>query len=196
MKKHAVIFDLNGVFVDSPKLSDRFCKTFGIKDEHFLPALREVMAHVRLPGAASVYSHFRPHFQRWGLDLAEQHFLDFWFNAETLNEDMVALATELKEKKYQLFILSNNLRERSHYYEKHFPFLDKIFKKQYYSWKSGFIKPDPRAYQFLLTDNNLTPDEVIYFDDTPANIEAAQKLGIESHVFEGAEQVRKKLKIT
>ncbi len=191
--KKAAIFDLNGVFIVSPKLSDRFGEAYGIESERFLPALSEVMAKVRMPGADHVYSYWKPYLEQWGIPMSMQEFVDFWFSSEQENTQMVALARELKAKGVRLFILSNNLRERSAYYDKYFPFLKELFEKEYYSWQTGFIKPDPRCYELVLTENNLNPEDVIYFDDSAKNVASAQTLGIESHVFEGVEDTRAKV---
>ena len=125
--------------------------------------------------------------------MSEQEFLNFWFTAEKENTEMVVLAREFKAKGARLFILSNNMSERSAYYDKNFPFLNELFEKQYYSWKSGFIKPDPRAYKVVLEENNLKPEECVYFDDGASKVAAAQALGIESHLFVGVEDVRNKV---
>jgi len=189
--KKAVIFDLNGVFILSPKLSDRFKDAYSIEPERFLPALNDVMSHVRMPGAESVYSYWQQYFVAWGLAISEEEFTTFWFTAETENIEMVALARELRARGMRLFVLSNNLRERSAYYDEHFPFLKELFEKQYYSWQTGFIKPDERCFTTVLSDNNLKPEDCIYFDDSAKNVTVAQSLGIESYVYEGADQVRK-----
>jgi beta-phosphoglucomutase-like phosphatase (HAD superfamily) len=39
----AIIFDLNGVFIHSPKLSERFEKDFGVPTAQFLPKLGKIM---------------------------------------------------------------------------------------------------------------------------------------------------------
>jgi len=191
--KKAVIFDLNGVFIVSPKLSDRFADTYGVAPEGFLPALSDVMAHVRMPGARAMYSYWQPYFAQWGLDISEREFTAFWFDAEKENKEMVELARELKAKGVKLFILSNNLSERSAFYDKYFPFLKELFEKQYYSWQTGFVKPDTRCFTTILYENALAPEECMYFDDSPKNVAVAQGLGIESYVYESPTQVRQKI---
>jgi HAD superfamily hydrolase (TIGR01509 family) len=188
--KKAVIFDLNGVLIVSPMLSDRFRDEHGVPPEKFLPALKIAMASVRMPGAGSLYGYWKPHLDEWGVQMNEQEFLDFWFLAEKENTPMVALARELKAKGVRLFILSNNLSERAEYYKKNFPFLDELFEKVYYSWQTGFIKPDPRCYELLLNENNLKAEECIYFDDSKENVAVAEGLGIESHLYTGADDIR------
>ena len=104
---------------------------------------------------------------------------------------MVGIALELKYRGYHIIILSNNFMERAEYYAKNFSFLTEIADKVYYSWQTGFVKPDPRAYQKILEDNNLEPDECIYFDDSEENIRVAGELGIRSFLFDNVDSVRK-----
>ena len=103
---------------------------------------------------------------------------------------MIELVKKLRNRGVKIFVLSNNFVERANYYKKTFPFLEEIFDKVYYSWQTGFVKPNPEAYKKLLADNNLKPEECIYFDDSKENIEVAKKLGIQSFVFEGVECVK------
>ncbi|MBC7836934.1 HAD family phosphatase [Acetobacteraceae bacterium] len=191
--KKAVIFDLNGVFVIGPFLSDRFATEKGVAPEIFLPALKEILPAIQSPGANSIYSYWKPYLEKWNTPMSEKEFLDFWFKVEKENAEMVALARELRAKGVRLFILSNNMNERSAYYDAEFPFLEELFEKQYYSWKTGFIKPDPRAHELILTENNLEARECMYFDDSARNVAAALVLGIESYLFTDATQVREKL---
>lgn len=181
----AIIFDLNGVFIKSPKLSDRFASDFGISSEIFMPALKDIMAEVRMPDAQDFFEYWKPYFEKWNLNLTREEFLKYWFETEILDDKMVAYAKELKTENIKLFILSNNLRERSLYYDEHFQVLNEIFDKMYFSWQTGFVKPDISAYQKLLDDNNLKPGECLYFDDSEKNIAVAEFLGIKSYLFEG-----------
>lgn len=181
--KKTIIFDLNGVFIISPRLSDRFEKDFGVKIEDFLPALSGIMDQVRKPNAVNIYSLWKPYLKRWNISLTEAEFLDYWFNAEKENKELVDLARKLKEKGYKLVIMSNNFCERAKYYAKNFKFLDEIFEKVYYSWQTGFVKPDIRAFQLIFSDLNLKPSECLYFDDSEKNVVMANSLGIEAYIY-------------
>ena len=188
----AIIFDLNGVFVRSPYLSDRFEKKFGVSGKEFLPALKEIMTKARKPNAGNSFNYWKPYLKKWGINLTEEQFFDFWFSAEKEEPEMVEFVKKLKEDRgVKIFILSNNFIERANYYKKTFPFLEEIFDKVYYSWQTGFVKPDPEAHKNLLAENNLKPEECIYFDDSKKNIEVAKKLGIQSYIFEGIDSVEK-----
>lgn len=181
--KKAIIFDLNGVFIKSPKLSDRFKDDFGISEDVFLPALEEIMNKVRKPSAENLFRLWEPYFEKWGIEFTETEFLNYWFCAEKENVALVGSARNLKEKGYRLFILSNNFAERSDYYIKTFPFLTEIFEKLYFSWQTGYTKPDIRALGKVLKENELQAEECLYFDDSQKNIDVAKSLGLEAHIF-------------
>ena len=61
------------------------------------------------------------------------------------------------------------------------------------SWNVKLIKPDPTFYQLLLDRYSLIPEESVFVDDLPANVEAGKKLGIHGIVFETPGQVWKDL---
>jgi HAD superfamily hydrolase (TIGR01509 family) len=189
----AVIFDLNGVFMLSPKLSDRFESDFKVSKEIFLPALAEIMDKVRKPNAGPAFNYWKPCIEEWAINFDEKQFWDYWFNAETESPEMIALAKELKQKGIKVIILSNNFKERSSFYQQ-YPSLKEAADKFYYSWQTGFIKPDPGAWQNVLEDNNLKPKECIYFDDQDKNLKAAESLGIKAHMFVDAITTKEILK--
>jgi len=182
----AIIFDLNGVFIQSPKLSDIFSARFNVPTDIFLPALKEIMVKVRQPNAGSAFSYWKPYLEKWNVNLSEKDFFDFWFNSEKEDIKMTDLAKKLKEQGIKLFILSNNFTERSEHYDENFPFLKRLFEKVYFSWQTGFVKPDPAAYQNILQENDLRPEECVYFDDSEQNIKSAGSLGIQGFIFKDA----------
>ncbi|KKR07458.1 MAG: HAD-superfamily hydrolase, subfamily IA, variant 3 [Parcubacteria group bacterium GW2011_GWC2_39_14] len=190
----AIIFDLNGVFIQSRMLSDRFAEDFKIPSDKFLPALKGIMAQVRLPNANDLYSYWQPYFFDWKINLSKQEFYDYWFKTETDIPEMLELAENMKKQGLKIFILSNNLRERTHFYEETFSFLKTLPEKGYYSWQTGFVKPDERAYKLILEENDLKPEECLYFDDSEKNVEVANSLGIKSYKFENLEKLKEQLR--
>ena len=178
----AVIFDLNGIFLQSPKLSERFEKDFGVPVSEFLPRLSEIMDKVRKPGAGKAWEFWQPILQQWNITISEQKFWDYWFKAEKPSEQMIAFAEELRIRAIKVLILSNNFKERAEYYG-HYPWIVDAVDKVYYSWQTGFVKPDPKAWEFVLKENDLQPGECLYFDDQEKNLKAAESLGIKSFMF-------------
>ena len=61
------------------------------------------------------------------------------------------------------------------------------------SYQIGKIKPDRDFFDAALQRVNALPHETIFFDDSAANVAAAQALGIEAHRVDGAANVRRVL---
>jgi putative hydrolase of the HAD superfamily len=186
------IFDLNGIFIQSPKLSGRFEQAFGVPPEKFLPKLSEIMDKVRRPNAGRAFAYWEPVLTEWGIKLSEQEFWDFWFGAEKVSMDMADFARSLRGKGIKSFILSNNFKERADYYDQH-SWTHEIADKIYYSWQTGFVKPDTRAWTNILQENNLRANDCVYFDDKEENLQAARSVGIEAHLFASKEAAEKLL---
>ena len=186
----AIIFDLNGIFIKSEKLGNRFEKDFGVSTEIFLPKLFEIMAKVRLPNAESAFSYWNPVFKEWGINLNEEEFWNYWFGGEKESIRIIEYAKSLREKGLKIFVLSNNFKERANFYG-HYPWMHEVVDKAYFSWQSGFIKPDIRAWQLVLSENNLKGEECIYFDDKEENVESAKSLGLYSYIFTNEDELEK-----
>lgn len=185
----AIIFDLNGVFIVSPRLSERLEQDFGVPKDEFLEALKANMDKLRRPGVIDMHL-WKPYFDQWHLNFSEEEFYDYWFSGEKENKELVDIAKKIKEKGIKLFILSNNFQRRAEFYKKAFPFLDEIFDGIYYSWQTGLLKPSTKALEKILEENNLQSKNCLYFDDSEKNMTTAQSLGIESYIYDQKETVK------
>jgi HAD superfamily hydrolase (TIGR01509 family) len=61
------------------------------------------------------------------------------------------------------------------------------------SGAEGFVKPDHRLFQILLDRFGLRAEECVFVDDNAANVASACEMGFNGIVFEGADNLRKKL---
>lgn len=96
-------------------------------------------------------------------------------------EKMYPVVRELKESGYKIYLLSNC------------PSWFNDFKKSVpaFEFFDGFlisaychaIKPDEKIYRIFFDTFSLTPQECFFIDDSAANIEAAEKLGMSGHCF-------------
>jgi HAD superfamily hydrolase (TIGR01509 family) len=193
MKLKAAIFDLNGIFLQSTKLSERFEKDFGVPVAVFLPKLSEIMDKTRQPNAGGSFQYWKPVLKEWNVNLSEQEFWDYWFKSEMQSDAMIAFAKELRAKGINIFILSNNFKERAEYYG-HYPWMHDAVDKVYFSWQTGFVKPDQRAWELVLTENDLKPEDCIYFDDQEKNLKAAEGVGIKAFMFTNEAELEKKVR--
>lgn len=179
----AVLFDLNGIFVRSRKLSDRFAEQFGVPPDTFLPALQNIMDIVRRPGAGDAFSYWQPYLRAWDVPLDRGQFFSFWFSAETIVPAMLRVAEALRARNTAVLIVSNNFRERSQYYAEHFPELLQAVDGITYSWQTGSVKPNPRAFAAAVQTFSLAPKACVCVDDADANVRAAASLGMHAIRF-------------
>jgi len=186
----AAIFDLNGIFLQSPMLSSRFEQDFGISKEIFVPKLLEIMDKSRKPNAEPAFTYWEPVLHTWNVNLTEREFWDYWFGAEIPSERMINFAKELREKGIKVFILSNNFKERSLYYDS-YQWIHEAVDRVYFSWQTGCVNPDPQAWKLVLSENNLAPEDCIYFDDQQKNLDASISLGIKSYLFTNEVELEK-----
>lgn len=187
-KIKAIIFDLNGIFLTSDPFSQRVEDKFGINKDFFYQELKKVMDVARTPGRTSS-DIWQPLADLVHLSIPE--FLDFWYSGEKLNLEMMNFAKDLKNDGYQIYVLSNSLKERVEYYHQHFPQLFNLFDGIYFSTETGFVKPDPKCFQNILDQHQLLPQNCIYFDDSQTNVQAAINLGIHARVFEDLKSTQK-----
>lgn len=92
-------------------------------------------------------------------------------------DNLHALDTFVKEGK-QLFMLTS----RTHTELKHMLEPDHVLAGHmtafYYRDNMQFHKPDPRAFDQLLDEHNLSPQECVYVGDSVSDAEAAKKAGL------------------
>lgn len=174
----AYLLDLNGVFLKSEKITDRMQQRWGVKSDVVWPILSEILDQVRKPNAPSIYSLFKPHLDEWNIDIDETTFLNWWFTGEILQDKVIEFCKQQRLKGIKVFIMSNNFRERVDYYKKDIPQMFENVDKAYFSYEVGYTKPDIAYFKYILNENMLKPEEVVFVDDSKANTQVAEGLGI------------------
>jgi len=112
-----------------------------------------------------------------------------------VDPNMVEVLKAIRAQGLRLCIISNSNQEESTQHPQEFPGVEELFDARYYSWQTGFKKPDTQAFLHILEQEHLVPSEVVYFDDNKEHAAAAQSVGIESYVFEGPDQVKQKFNL-
>lgn len=102
------------------------------------------------------------------------------------------LLIEKLSRKYNLYYLSDNVKERVDALDKKFDFL-KLFKGGIFSHEVGVRKPNPKIYEFALKKSNSRPQETIFIDDKQTMLEPAKILGIKTILFTTPEDLEKTL---
>jgi putative hydrolase of the HAD superfamily len=70
------------------------------------------------------------------------------------------------------------------------------FDHRYYSCRLGAAKPDPQAFQLVLSDLGVQPGEVLFIDDRAGNTRTARDLGLHTITFTSARALHRELRLT
>ncbi len=115
---------------------------------------------------------------------AIDYFLDHPEMMPVPRPDIWEYARKLKEKGYKLYVLSNYSEELLKIHTGTAEFW-KYMDGGIVSYQVGICKPNPEIYQALLHKYELVPEECIFFDDRPENVEGAIALGMQSVCITG-----------
>lgn len=108
-------------------------------------------------------------------------------------EGMADFVRDCKEAGYGLYLLSNASR-RLHSYWKRVPGHEH-FDGRLVSADVGLLKPQPEIYQTFCRTFSLRPEECLFIDDFPMNIEGAVNAGWKGVIFNDAEDLRTRVRI-
>ena len=68
--------------------------------------------------------------------------------------------------------------------------LNEYFDKLYLSYQIGVTKPDRRIFDFLIADAGIDPEESLFVDDGPGNVQAAHALDFQTYCPRNGEDWR------
>ncbi|MGS3143017.1 HAD family hydrolase [Aeromonas sanarellii] len=133
-------------------------------------------------GTLSLHTMARQAQARTGLSAADNLAILQAVPASLLPDPaMVALIEELHGAGHALYALSNmghasiDWLERQDFW--------RFFSGKVVSARVRMMKPEPDIYRYLLVSFDLQAEECLFIDDSPANVAAAEALGLRGLVF-------------
>ena len=191
-----IIFDLGGVLIDwNPKRL--FRKIFETEEEidHFLSHVCTMDWNEQQDAGRSLEEATNILLDRFpDYEIPIKAYYGRW--SEMLGgaiEGTTAILENLKKKEeYQLLALTNWSAETFPIAQQRFDFLNH-FEDILVSGEVKLKKPDPRIYNMLLDNHQLSPASGLFIDDSARNIAAAAKLGIQTIHFQNPQQLQSEL---
>lgn len=95
-------------------------------------------------------------------------------------EHHTALLEALRNKGYNLYILSNINDLHVQYVEQLAQWRDNLFVKKYYSNEIHLAKPNRECYEYVINDSKIDPTETLYIDDRADNAAMGASLGFQT----------------
>ncbi|HVX58119.1 MAG TPA: HAD family phosphatase [Candidatus Saccharimonadales bacterium] len=195
MNVKLILFDADGVLFRSNRaISDSLAKRFSISGEDISKFW--MAEYPRLSKGAVTTEEFvdilSEQFNIPRSELSTDDLVTPYKTALELNPGIEDLLEELAKKDLDIALLSDT-SEPFHESRKNLDIF-KHFDKQFLSFETGQLKPDNRSFQKVIDHYHLSPGEIFFIDDSPANIAAAKELGMQGVVFEDTEQLTEVLK--
>ena len=172
---NTIIFDFFGV-MSTEVAPFLFAEVFEpeeakrLKEEYMQPADRGDVTERQM------YENLARLFSRTPEDMEEEYL-----RRAVIDRDMVAYIEELR-KSYRVCLLSN---AQSDYLRKVFDRedLDRLFDRKVVSGDVRMIKPYPEIFEHLLKLECIAPDEALFIDDNPKNVEGARAVGMNAILY-------------
>lgn len=188
-KVKSIIFDLGGVFIgiDFNKTKDAF-ESLGVKEyaEMFSQHHADDLFIQLETGKISEIEFYKLFRKLIKVDLSDAQIKTAW-NAMLLNFDPAKMQwLESLRARYKVYLFSNTNIIHQHCFEARFiedmngARLSDFFDKIYYSQEIGMRKPNKDGFEYILNEQNLDKSTTLFIDDTIGNIDAAQKIGLQT----------------
>lgn len=125
-------------------------------------------------------------------EMTERFIREFRMKQEP-NPPMEALVAGLKRQGYGLYLMSN-ASHRFRQFSQNIPsisYMDGIW----ISCENGYLKPEREAYLDFFEKMSLKPETCFFVDDSPANVEAGMRLGMQGFVYhQNIEELKRSLR--
>lgn len=132
------------------------------------------------PFKTSVYA-LADQYPVWAKEI--RHWHDSWLDfAHSDIAHSIRLLRALRRKAVPVYALSNFGLGPFEIAQRAFPVLSE-FDQTYISGALGCIKPDAEIYQHLEEGSGRAPESLLFADDRPENIAAAEIRGWQTHLF-------------
>lgn len=113
-----------------------------------------------------------------------------FYNQFSLNQELLDFIRTLKDK-YTLAIYTTDIIQNDPAVK---PIIDEIFKFVFAANDLNIGKREPAGYLVIAKKLKVSPEDILFVDDLPANVEAAQKAGLQTIQFTNNKKLFTELK--
>jgi putative hydrolase of the HAD superfamily len=73
--------------------------------------------------------------------------------------------------------------------------MDGLLDRYYFSDEIGLVKPEREIFEYVISDLDVAPDRIAFFDDTAINVEAAREVGMIAFEVDGVAKLETQLQL-
>jgi len=190
MNKKCILFDADGVVINSELFTVQYQKQFGISNDEMLPFFKGIFQDC-LVGKADLKKVVQPYLKKWEWEGDVDGFLLFWFKAEhNIDKRVIELISDLRKNAVLCYLATNQEKYRTEYMRKEMGF-DKVFDGIFSSAEIGSKRPDREFYEFIFREvakKGISKEQIFYIDDTASHVESAEEQGVDAHLYSDFEE--------
>jgi putative hydrolase of the HAD superfamily len=180
----AILFDVDGVVVNpqlvfAKKLASDYNITTAETENFFKGIFQDCLI-----GKADLKKELPKYLKEWGWSETTDDLIDFWFECDSnIDQNLIKATQSLRKNGIKCYLATNQEKYRTDYMIKEMKFnekLDGIFA----SCDLGYKKPDKEFFQKVADQiPAIKPDEIMFWDNTENNVEAAKKVGFDARLY-------------
>ena len=189
-----IVFDLGGVLlnIDQQRTYDKMSEMLGrvFSPEDMTPEMRKLLLDFETGSIGTEVFIWNIQRMSLGEVPSGNQVAEAW-NAMLLgwNEETFQVLDELK-RQFKIYLLSNTnelhlqwiRNSLKNQYDIH-DWDTRFFDRTFYSHRVGMRKPDKEIYDHVVESTGIHPENTVFFDDTPANIDAARAAGWQTCLY-------------
>jgi putative hydrolase of the HAD superfamily len=188
----AVILDADGVVVFPWRFARYLEREHGITPEMTRPFFRDIFDDC-LVGRADLRAVLPPFLCEWGWPGSVDGFISSWLKIEdAVDERVVQVVRALRRNGLTCCLATSQERRRAEYMKTAMAFTT-IFDRLFFSCELGCQKPDPAYYELIERNLGLEGRQILFWDDSGANVASARKRGWNAEVYTEFEPFAKAL---
>lgn len=191
-KIKAVIFDLGGVVVHGGYLDfiNHYClKCLTLSGKR---KILELERQVNL-GNITEKQFYRALRTVFGIHLSVQEMHKIIMNRAKKNKALLKIIRKLGRRRVAIFTNSIGHMALEVLHTQKIP-ARKLFHRVFVSTRMHFVKPDRKAYRFVVSKLKVKPEEALMIDDRLVNIRGARASGLNTILFKNTRQFQKALR--
>lgn len=192
-----IIFDFGNVlgFFDHQITWNKVAPHTDLTMEQMLAAIREHDLEERYETGKMTSDEFVDTLKTVGkLRCQPEYIREAWKDIFRPNQDLCNLLPQLRAKKYQLQLGSNTNELHAEQFLQQFEEALDPVEHFTLSHEVGHRKPKAEFFADCHTKSGHAPQECVFIDDLPANIDGARSFGLHGIVYTGVDQLKEELK--
>jgi putative hydrolase of the HAD superfamily len=188
----ALLFDFGGVIIeiDFDRVFARWAQLAGAPFEQVKRRFSHGEAYQRHErGEIGLAAYFASLRRDLGIDLGDEEFADGW--ARVFGPEYPSTVQLLKrlEPRVPMYLFSNTHPTHYELWSRRHEEALRPLRKRFISCEMGVRKPEAESFRRVAAGIGVPLERILFFDDTQANLDAAEALGVKTVLVRSPEDV-------